>query len=174
MPSPTESIPQSLTLAGQRAAIRRGWRGLLKALGAAGLGLTAAVSPATPASAQAATQTPAQPVPQHWIRYAQLASTQFQARLGDQTDETVLRLQGWMQDRMLHASRQYPPPPLTMRVWFAPTGRVERVEFASLGDPQADADLRALLAMRPLSEPPPPDMRQPIVLELALEFPVAG
>ena len=39
-----------------------------------------------------------------------------------------------------------------------------------LGDAQADADLRALMTAQPLSEPPPRDMRQPMVLQLTLSF----
>jgi len=43
------------------------------------------------------------------------------------------------------------------------------VAFHSLGNAQADADLRQLLTAQPLSEPPPRDMRQPMVLQLTLK-----
>ncbi|MNR63492.1 hypothetical protein D3C85_1858230 [compost metagenome] len=55
-----------------------------------------------------------------------------------------------------------------VRLWVTPQGRIERLEFDSLGQAQADADLRQLLAADPLPEPPPRDMRQPLVLQLSL------
>ena len=91
--------------------------------------------------------------------------------MSDPTDETVLRLHGWMQDRMQQGAPSAQPGPLVVRVWLAASGHVERVEFASLGNLQADGDLRKLLMAQPLSEPPPPDMRQPMVLQLTLSFP---
>lgn len=61
-----------------------------------------------------------------------------------------------------------PPPPVVVRVWVAPSGKIDRVAFDSLGDAQADTDLRTLLTTQPLAEPPPRDMRQPMVLQLSL------
>ncbi|CAB3748869.1 hypothetical protein LMG29660_01027 [Burkholderia puraquae] len=43
-----------------------------------------------------------------------------------------------------------------------------RVEFASLGDPDADATLRQLLTAGPLAEPRLPDMLQPLRVRLRL------
>jgi len=153
MHSPIEPSRQAGPAARKLAAPRKMWRRLLRTLGLVGLGLGAASSAAAPA----------QPFPQHWMRYAQLASTEFQARLGDAADASALRLQDWMQ------ARAQPAASLVMRVWLAPNGRVERMEFDSLGNPQADADLRAVLMTKALPEPPPPDMRQPMVLELGLD-----
>lgn len=144
--------------------IRRAWERIARVAGALGLGLTAA------AGAPAAAQAPAQPVPQHWISYAQLASNQFQVWLSDPENETVQRLHAWMQDRMLQEGQAAPPAPLIVRVWVNDAGKVERLEFASLGQQQADDDLRALLTSQALSEPPPRDMRQPMVLQLELSF----
>lgn len=134
----------------------------LKLLGSLGLGWTAATA-ATPATA-AATQ-----APQHWLSYAQLVSDQFQQWLSDGKSETVVRLHTYMQDRLLQESAA-PPGPLVVRVWVAQSGRVERLEFASLGSAQADADLRSLLTSQSLAEPPPPDMRQPMILQMDLTF----
>lgn len=153
MHSPSDPSRQAGPAGRKRAAPRQLWRRLLRTLGLAGLGLGAASSAAAPA----------QPFPQHWMRYAQLASTEFQVRLGDPADAGALRLQDWMQ------ARAQPVASLVMRVWLAPNGRVERMEFDSLGNPQADADLRAVLMTKALPEPPPPDMRQPMVLELGLD-----
>jgi hypothetical protein len=135
---------------------------MLGLVGLVGLGLTTA----TPT---AVAQAPA-PVPQHWISYAQLVSNQFQAWLSDPANDTVVRLHTWMQDRLLKEGQPVPPPPLIARVWIAADGTVQRLDFASLGNDQADADLRALLVGQTLSEPPPIDMRQPMVLQLDLSF----
>lgn len=125
------------------------------------LGISLAVaSPAMPAQTT---------VPQHWISYAQLTSNQFQEWLSDGSSDLVVRLHAWLEkrdtnDRMMGAS-----VPVVARVWITAEGWVERVEFDSLGDPQADADLRALLSRKSLPEPPPPDMLQPLVLQLKLD-----
>ncbi|MNQ42134.1 hypothetical protein [Variovorax sp. KBS0712] len=142
----------------------RGWRRLRLALGGLGLGLSAAAAPLA-ASAQAQPQ-----VPQHWISYANLASNQLQSSLSDPASDTVVRLHTWMQERMLKEGQPVPPAPVVVRVWVAGSGKVERVAFDSLGDAQADTDLRALLTAQPLAEPPPRDMRQPMVLQLTLSF----
>ncbi|MBB1599040.1 hypothetical protein [Variovorax sp. UMC13] len=144
------------------STLRRGWGRLLRACGLVGLGLAA-----TGAPVQAQT-----PVPQHWISYANMAGNQLQSTLSDPADAVVQRLHAWMQARLLREGAP-PPPPLVVRVWVAADGRVERVAFDSLGDAQADADLRALLTAQPLSEPPPRDMRQPMVLQLTLSFTAA-
>lgn len=141
-----------------------GWRRLRLALGGLGLGLSAAAAPLA-ASAQAQPQ-----VPQHWISYANLASNQLQSSLSDPASDTVVRLHTWMQERMLKEGQPVPPAPVVVRVWVAGSGKVERVAFESLGDAQADTDLRALLTAQPLAEPPPRDMRQPMVLQLTLSF----
>lgn len=133
----------------------------------AGIGIAAMLAPA---EALPAPPMPSQQPPQHWISYAQLASNQFAAWLSDPADDAVVRLHGWMQERLLKDGQALPPP-LVTRVWVAPSGKVERLEFASLGNAQADTDLRALLTAQPLSEPPPPDMRQPMILQLSLDFP---
>ena len=138
----------------------------LKRVGA-GIGIAVALAPA---EALSAPPMQAQQPPQHWISYAQLASNQFAAWLSDPADEAVVRLHGWMQERLLKEGQSLPPP-LVTQVWVASSGQVERLEFASLGNVQADNDLRTLLTTRPLSEPPPPDMRQPMVLQLMLDFP---
>lgn len=146
-----------------RPSTRRGlWHRLLRSLGI-GLGMVAAAAPAL-------AQGPAQAVPQHWISYANLAGNQLQVALSDPANATVVLLHAWMQERMLKENQPVPPPPLVVRLWIAPGGQVERVVFASLGDVQADDYLRSLLMAQTLSEPPPRDMRQPMVLQLTLTF----
>ncbi|MGJ7543088.1 YbaB/EbfC family DNA-binding protein [Variovorax sp. LT1R16] len=141
------------------STMRRAWGRLLRACGLVGLGLAASGTPALAVT----------PIPQHWISYANMAGNQLQSTLSDPADAAVQRLHAWMQARLLREGAP-PPPPLVVRVWVAADGRVERVAFESLGDAQADADLRTLLTAQPLSEPPPRDMRQPMVLQLTLSF----
>ncbi|WP_454909081.1 YbaB/EbfC family DNA-binding protein [Variovorax gossypii] len=140
------------------------WGRLRLALGWLGLGLASAT---VPVAATAQTQ---QQVPQHWISYANLAGNQLQASLSDPASDTVVRLHAWMQERMLKEGQAAPPAPVVVRVWVAPSGKVDRVAFDSLGNAQADTDLRTLLTAQPLAEPPPRDMRQPMVLQLTLSF----
>lgn len=104
--------------------------------------------------------------PQHWVAYAQMTGNELQARLSDGPGDLVSRLHGWLEERQgSHAE----PFSIVVRIWITQDGWVERSEFDSLGDVQADADLRALLSAKPLPEPPPPDMRQPMVLQLTLQ-----
>lgn len=146
-----------------RSAIAAAWRRMFHLLGSIGLGWSAATVPVTATSAELQ-------VPQHWLSYAQLVSKQFQTWLGDSNDETVQRLHTFMQDRLLQGEASRPPAPLVVRVWIAPNGQVERLDFASLGNAQADSDLRSVLSSHSLSEAPPVDMRQPMVLQLDLTF----
>ncbi|CAB3761893.1 MULTISPECIES: hypothetical protein [Burkholderia] len=116
---------------------------------------------AAPAAAQTAD------VPQAWLRYGQLAGQQFQAWLeadGDAAD----RLHRYFETRVLNASADAPLPAIVVSAWIGANGAVTRVEFASLGDTDADATLRQLLTAGPLAEPPPPDMRQPLRVRLRL------
>ena len=138
------------------------WGRLRLALGWLGLGLASATAPV------AATAQTQQQVPQHWVSY--LAGNQLQSSLSDPANDTVVRLHAWRQERRLKEGQSAPPAPVVVRVWVAPSGKVDRVAFDSLGDAQADTDLRTLLTAQPLAEPPPRDMRQPMVLQLTLSF----
>ncbi|WP_414143744.1 YbaB/EbfC family DNA-binding protein [Burkholderia territorii] len=106
-------------------------------------------------------------VPQPWISYAQLVGRQFQAWLeadGDAAD----RLHRYLEERVLNARADAPPPAIVVRAWIGANGAVTRVDFASLGSADADATLRQLLTASPLAEAPPPDMLQPLRVRLRL------
>lgn len=109
----------------------------------------------------------APPVPRHWLDYAGAASRQFQAWLGDADDQRVQRLHAWLQQRDTNDRLMGHPVPVVVQVWIAPDGVVHRLQFDSLGQAQADDDLRALLLRR--LPTPPADMRQPLVLQLSLD-----
>ncbi len=144
---------------------RETWRGSVRRL-LGGLGvMIVTLSPIAPAQTA---------VPQHWISYAQLTSNQFQEWLSDGSSDLVVRLHAWLEKRETNDRLMGASVPVIARVWITREGWVERVEFDSLGDAQAAADLRALLSRKPLPEPPPPDMRQPLVLQLTLAPAPAG
>lgn len=122
----------------------------------------------------AAMPTMAQPAaPAHWIRYAQSAGDRLQEGLSDGSSGLAVRLHAWLEKRATNDRLMGRSMPMVVRVWISGDGRVERTEFDSLGDIQADEDLRALLSLEPLPAPPP-DMRQPLVLRLELEAAPAG
>jgi hypothetical protein len=106
-------------------------------------------------------------VPQPWIDYAQLAGSQFQASL-EADDDAANRLHRLLEDRILNAKVDAPPLAIVVRAWIGMDGSVTKVEFDPLGDAQADAILRQLLTARRISEPPPPDMRQPLRVRLQM------
>jgi hypothetical protein len=106
-----------------------------------------------------------QPVPTHWIAYARMTGNALQARLSEGTGELISRLHERLSARQ---ERRAASLPVVVRIWISPEGRIARSAFDTLGDPQADADLRAILHSHPLLEPPPADMLQPLVLQLTL------
>ncbi|HEY1611569.1 MAG TPA: YbaB/EbfC family DNA-binding protein [Paraburkholderia sp.] len=109
-----------------------------------------------------------QNVPQRWIDYGQLVGTQFQAGL-EHNDDEANQFHTFLENRILNAKGDTPPPAIVIRAWIGPDGTVSQVDFDSLGDAQADATLRKLLTAHPISEPPPPDMLQPLRVRLHLE-----
>lgn len=102
--------------------------------------------------------------PPGWIAYARLTGSELQVRLSEGAGELVTRLHEFLRKRQSDEA----PMPIIVRIWISQEGWIERSEFQTLGSPQADADLRALLAARALPQAPPTDMRQPLVLRLTL------
>jgi hypothetical protein len=107
-------------------------------------------------------------VPQTWIAYAQIVGEQFQRSL-EAYDDTANELHAFLEDRMQHAPADTIPSMVTVRAWIGNDGAVTRVAFESLGDAQADNDLRALLMAHAIGVSPPADMRQPLRVRLVLE-----
>jgi hypothetical protein len=118
-----------------------GRRGILGLLGLAGL--AAAASPATAISLDKA--------PHAWVVYAQKSTQTITGWLnGDAAPGPRLR-----DSVFARASQQgQAPQPLLLSLWLGKDGAVTRVEFASLGDDQADKDLRTLLLGHRLTRPP--------------------
>lgn len=112
--------------------------------------------------------TAADAAPAHWMAYAAQAGEALSQRLSRADDPRVARLQSRL------AERDDPAAAVTVSLWIDATGTIVDSRFDSLGDAGADADLRALLGATALPSAPPPDMRQPVNLGLALVPPVAG
>ncbi|MDQ7978498.1 YbaB/EbfC family DNA-binding protein [Paraburkholderia sp. SARCC-3016] len=107
-------------------------------------------------------------VPQAWISYALVVGEQFQRSL-EAYDDTANELHAFLEDRMQHAPADTVPAMITVRAWIGNDGSVTRVAFDSLGDAQADDDLRAVLMAHAIGVSPPADMRQPLRVRLVLE-----
>jgi hypothetical protein len=66
-------------------------------------------------------QAAAQNVPQPWTSYAQLVGRQLQVSLeGD--DDAANQLHQFLEDRVLNAKGDAPPPALLVRAWIGPNG----------------------------------------------------
>jgi hypothetical protein len=63
-------------------------------------------------------------------------------------------------------------PPLVVKIWVDKAGAISRIDFASLGDAEADQGLRSLLLGRPLGSPPK-GMRLPMGIALGIASPPA-
>jgi hypothetical protein len=107
-------------------------------------------------------------VPQAWVTYAQLVGEQFQRSL-EAYDDTANELHAYLEDRMQHPQGDTVPSMVVVRAWIGTDGSVTRVAFDSLGDAQANDDLRAVLMAHAIGVAPPADMRQPLRVKLVLE-----
>ncbi len=116
------------------------------------------------AAASAAAAAPPQ-IPAAWLAYAAQASDALGQRLARSDDADVVRFQTWLQQHPHAAHAEV----LAVSLWIDGNGTITRSQFASLGDAQVDADLRALLASTRLPSAPPPEMRQPLRLGLSLQ-----
>jgi hypothetical protein len=128
----------------------------------AGIGVTLGTS----VPAQTLDQRDAQSVPATWQRFAQLV----QYRLGERLsagNEPAYRLHLYLQER---ERPDEAPQSVIVSIWLDHMGNVERVDFPSFGDRQADQDLRTVLSDGPIGEAPPHDMLQPLRLRLSLAW----
>jgi hypothetical protein len=127
------------------------WRALVAGL-AATVGLGAGAEAETPLAPREA--------PAAWIAYAERATSAVALWLAED-NEPASRLRGY-----LLAGPEAKAVALQVKVWVTPEGVVSRVDYAPLGDAEAERDLTAALVGRELT-PPPPRMIQP--LRLAIE-----
>jgi hypothetical protein len=141
---------------------RRGARGLGAALGA-----LAVLLGAKPTSAKAAPDIDGMPkaaqVPAAWQDFAKRLQLRLQERLA--SDSTpALRFHDAIARRAPDAGAA--PPPIVVRVWVMPDGKVQRIELEGLDD-DASHDLSALLIGDGVGSTPL-DMPQPLRMRLSL------
>ncbi|KAF0804973.1 hypothetical protein A167_03595 [Alcanivorax sp. S71-1-4] len=120
-----------------------------------------------PALAGAAPQSD---IPPHWMSYAHLVGNQFQVWLHDTDNADAVLLHDWI-ERYTLAHEGQPPAPVVVRASVSAAGEVTTLQMSSTGNPNADQWLDALLRGRQLTEAPPRDMPQPLVLRLNLAAP---
>jgi hypothetical protein len=120
-----------------------------------------------PASAQNLGYRSTNAVPASWTRYAQLVQYRFKEWLSAD-DEVAYRFHLFLENRAV--GEDTPPDALVVKVWIAKDGQVQRVDFPSFKDKQADADLHTLLTQGNIGEPPPSDLLQPIHLKVSLQM----
>jgi hypothetical protein len=119
------------------------------------------------ACAQAPDYRPSTAAPASWQRFATLTTKSFEQWIGGE-DDIARRFRDYLHKRAGHDDGF--PESLIVRVWVAADGKIERVAFPSLNDPQGTEDLRTILLRGKLSEPPPFDMLQPLHLKLSLNL----
>jgi len=88
--------------------------------------------------------------PAEWVRYAEVSTGTIAAWLQEE-GEAPARLR-----THLNEARSGSGGPIEIRIslWLKPDGRIERVRFASFGNPQADSDLENSILNRHLGSPP--------------------
>lgn len=106
-------------------------------------------------------------VPVAWKRYAGLVQFRFAEWMGGD-GEAAGRLHAFLENRLVAGSEA--PEAVVVKAWINGDGTVQRIEFPSLGDVRADADLRTLLTQGSVGEAPPRDMLQPLHLKLSLKW----
>lgn len=128
------------------------------------LGLASAgVSPAVPANAQETQYRPLSVMPPAWSDFAGKVQANLRERFAAD-DEPMVRVR-----RLLDERKDTSPSgrSVTAKIWTAPDGGIERIEFRGLDEDIAVA-LRAILARHNVGASPPPVMAQPIHLKLSL------
>jgi hypothetical protein len=129
------------------------WRSRAALLGAALCAFATGAPRAQPAPVRASD------APAAWVAYAQQVSARLHAAL-DEDSADAQRFYTYVEQHTAGQARV----DLPISTWLDARGRVTRVEWPALADPQAEAALRALLLRQATAAPPPRGMRQPIVV----------
>jgi hypothetical protein len=141
------------------------WKRIVSSI-VATAGLLAAVTgaDASPVTVENGNYRPADAVPASWQAFARQLRERIERRLaGD--DERARRFQDYLTSR--GAGADAPPVTLVLRAWVSTGGQVQRVELSGINDPDALANLRALLTGDNVGTPPP-EMLQPLHMRLSV------
>ena len=130
------------------------------------LGLLLIARPAA-AAAQGLDYRDPSKAPPSWAQFAKLVQYRFETWIGAD-DEVANRFRAYLVGEA--DKEDGPPSSLLVRAWLNPDGTVERTSFAPLPNPQADADLHAILQRGNIGEAPPPEMLQPLNLRFSLNL----
>ena len=104
--------------------------------------------------------------PPAWIAYAQIVSTNVQARL-DSDDPLALRLRAYLQQ--LPGAAQADGATLKIAFWIDPAGKISRIDYPLFAQAQPNDDLQALLVGQNLPPAPPQGMLLPLRLSLHIK-----
>jgi hypothetical protein len=105
-------------------------------------------------------------IPKAWLVYAGQAGQSLSAWLSSDAP-AALRLRSELDSTRPTADQ--PPPAVPVAIWIGADGTVSRVDGPFPAHSPSETDLRALLVGHRLPSRPPPDMLQPVRLQLQLE-----
>ena len=145
--------------------VRDGWwrRMFRSAATSAGLLAAGVGAEAAPVAVENGSDRPAAMVPESWQAFARQLQGRIEQRLAG--DDAKAR---HFQDYLTQRSQQGGAPlSVVLRTWVLADGKVSRVEFDGIDDPEARGELRALLIGGDVGAPPP-EMLQPLHLRLSL------
>lgn len=140
------------------------WRKVLHSTAAlAGLFASGVTTEASPAAVENNNYRSATAAPDSWQAFSRQLREYFERQLaGD--DAKARHLQDYMASLQGSGSSALN---FVLRTWVGSDGKVDRVEFDGIDDPNAINDLRALLVKGDVGSPPP-EMLQPLHLRLSL------
>lgn len=104
--------------------------------------------------------------PAEWVRYAETATRSITAWLEEDSASAIAVRTYLHQTR---PSEDQPTPPLVLKVWITPDGRIDRIDFPPFPEETANADLRAAIIGRALASRPPRRMLLPLRVAIQLE-----
>jgi hypothetical protein len=140
------------------------WRVFRSAAASAGLLAAGIGAEASPVDVANGNYRPATAAPETWQAFARHLQEKCEQRLaGD--DEKARHFQDYLTRR--REKSDAPPLSVVLRTWVLADGKVSRVEFDGIDDPEAINDLRVLLIGADVGAPPP-EMLQPLHLRLSL------
>jgi hypothetical protein len=140
------------------------WNKIFRSAASAGLIAVGIGGEASGVAAENTSYRPAAAAPETWQAFAKQFQEQVEQRLaGD--DDKARHFQDYLTRRSQHGDA--PRLTVVLQTWVRADGKVDRVEFDGIDDPDAIDDLRALLIDRSVGAPPP-EMLQPLHLRLSL------